>query len=180
MANSVAGTFSAAVNLTTTFDSTGTGGSASEVNNFDTGGVDVGPSQSAGRQFTEQWSQVYTNLAAPVTIDLTALTGIGGRTVTLPRLALIYAVNADPTAGHNVQIGPGASNGLAAPFPGTSAYLEVPGGMPGAGVVGNKLVGNVGFKTNCSAAGWAIDSTHKTITLTPVGTVTSFKLVLAG
>jgi hypothetical protein len=180
MANSVSGSFSAGVNLTTVFDSTGTGGTASEINNLATGSIDVGPTQAVPRQFTEQWSKVYTNLAAPVTLDLTALTGIGSRAVVLPALRVLFAINADPTAGHDVQIGPGASTGLATPFPGTAAYVESKGGMTGAGAVGNNLLGNPTLLSNCSTTGWVIDSTHKTITLTPVGTVTSFKIVLAG
>lgn len=115
-----------------------------------------------------------------MTLDLTALTGIGGRTVTLPALRLLFAINADPTAGHDVQIGPGASNGLATPFPGTSAYVESKGGMTGAGAVGNNLLGNPTLLANFSTTGWVVDGTHKTILLTPVGTVTSFKLILVG
>jgi hypothetical protein len=179
VANTVSGNIQAAVNLTTVFDSTGTAGSASEVNNLGTGLIAIDPGQAAGRILTEVWSHTYTGLAAPVTLDLTALVGIGSRAVNLPALRGILAINADSTVGHDVKIGPGASNGLVAPWDDATAFTLVNGGMPGAGVVGNNVVGNPYLHCNLIPLGWVIDSTHKTITIDPGAfTVTLFKLIL--
>jgi hypothetical protein len=179
MANTVSGNIQVALALTTVFDSSGTAGSASEVNQLGTGQIAIDPGQAAGRILTEVWSRSYSGLAAPVTLDLTALVGIGGRAVVLPALRGFMAINADSTVGHDVKVGPGASNGLVAPWDDATSFTLITGGMPGAGVVGNNVVGNVALHTNLIPLGWVIDSTHKTITIDPgASTVTLFKLIL--
>jgi hypothetical protein len=180
MADTVQGSLHVGINLTTTFG-TGTAGSATETNKIETGLIQVDANQAAGLAFTKVWSKRYTNLAAPVTIDLTALTGVNGGSIdfTTTGVRLIQALNCDPTAGHDVAMGPGASNGFAAAWDDATATTTVYGGMPGAGVTNAVAKGNLFVFGKCSAASLTVDSTHKTITLTPVGTVTDFVLVIA-
>jgi hypothetical protein len=179
MANTVSGNIQVALNLTTVFDSSGTAGSASEVNQISTGQIVIDPGQAAGRILTEVWSRSYSALAAPVTLDLTALVGVGSRAVALPALRAILLINADAVVGHDLKLGPGASNGLVAPWDDATSYTQVNGGMPGAGVVGNDIKGNVGLHTNFIPLGWVIDSTHKTLTLDPgANTISLCKLIL--
>ncbi|WP_406698561.1 hypothetical protein V5E97_06725 [Singulisphaera sp. Ch08] len=182
MSTTVSGRFQASVSLTTNFTS-GTAGTATESNQVGTSPIEIGASKPAGRQFTDVWSQTYTNVSAPFDVDLTALAGVGGRTVnfTTPGIRLIQAINSDPTAGHDFKIGPGSSNGFAAPWPGTGAYQTVYGGMPGAAVVDGKPTGNTVFHSICKATALAVDATHKVITIDPgASTITSLTLVFAG
>lgn len=185
MADTVTGSLSFGINLTTSFG-TGTAGSAIETNRIETGLISIDANQAAGRAFTKVWSKRYTALAAPVTIDLTALTGVNGGTIdfTSTGLRLIMGINCDPTAGRPVNLAPGASNGFAAWISGTTPSKDIASGMPGAGVTTSgtsttNYVGNPFIDVKAASAAYTIDSTHKTLTITPTGTVTDFVLILA-
>lgn len=170
MSQSVQGSFSAGINLTTTFG-TGTAGSATEVNNLGTTAVKVGPGQAVGQRFADCWSQTYPNVSAPFTIDVTNLTGIGSRIAnfTSSGVRLLSVFNCDPNVGADFTIGPGASDGFAAPWDDSTATTTVCSGMPAAGVsASGQPTGNQMFRTNCTPAGWTVDATHKTLTITPV------------
>lgn len=182
MPATVTGRFSAGVSLKTIF-SGGTAGSATEINDVGTKAVEIGASKAAGRQFTEVWSETYENVSAPFNLDLTALVGVGGRTVNFstPGVRLLMAINSDPTAGHDFNIKPGSSNGFADPWPGTGAYQTVHGGMPEAGVVDGKPFGNTVFHSICKPISFVVDATHKVITIDPgASTITSLTIVIAG
>lgn len=180
MSQSVQGTLSAGLNLTTTFTG-GTAGNATEVNNLGTTTVPISAGQPAGQQFSDCWSQVYSNVSAPFTIDLTSLPGIGGRVVdfTSSGVRLIDAFNCDPNVGADFTFGAGSSNGLEAPFGNTTTALTIPSGMPAAGLSAKgQPTGNQLYLTNCTPAGWTVDSTHKTLTITPA--FSSIAVTLSG
>lgn len=188
MSNTINGQIQAGCNLTNQIGS-GTAGQTNAIQNLGALPINIGPAQAAGLVLTDAWSIVYSSLSSPQTIDLTNLTGEGGRTVnfTTPGIRFIQLWNCDPTAGHNVKIGPGASNGFAAPWDDGTATTTVNGGMPGAslstavGVSIAQPIGNSWQFTNLTVAGWTVDSTHKTLTIDPgASTLTNVVLVIAG
>lgn len=179
MPNTVTGKFQAGTNLKTKF-TTGTAGEANETNNLGDKPIQVGAAQAAGLQFAETWSHTYSAVAAPFDIDLTALTGIGGRPVdfTASGVRLVQVINSDPAAGHDVTIGPAVTNGWAALWPNG---LKVHGGMPGAGIVDGSPVGNVVLQCCCRPTALVVDSTHKVLTIDPgANTITSLTILIAG
>lgn len=183
MSSTITGSLQAGVNLTTTFTS-GTAGTAKETTNIGSRTVPIGASQAAGQVFTECWSHTYSAVSASFEIDFTALPGVGGRVVdfTTPGVRFFQLINSDPTAGHDIAVGPGVSDGFAALWPGTSAYQTVHGGMPGAGIDDNgQPLGNSVFHSVCKPTALVVDSTHKTVKIDPgASTITSLTVIIAG
>lgn len=182
MAATVQGKINAGVNLTTTFGG-GTAGSAKETNNLGGNGIDIAPGLAAGQQLTEVWSQTYTNVSASFEIDLTALPGVGGRSVnfTTPGVRLVMVVNSDLVAGHDFTVGPGVSNGFAALWPGTGAYWIAYGGLPTASSLTGQPVGNTIIQTVTKPVALVVDAAHKTVKIDPgANTISSLTLLFAG
>lgn len=94
---------------------------------------------------------------APQTIDLTtAITNLVGESLTFSEFLLLMVV---PTV-QDIQVGPGASNGLQI-FGGSSVNVLV------------KKNGVLFFSVDPAGSGLTVDSTHKTLTFTsPSGTST--------
>lgn len=121
-------------------------------------------------QFDGLHFKPYTLAAATTTIDLTALTGIGGESLTVNRAREVLGFNPDPTAGHDVKFYQGASNGWAkAPLSANPLWAYANNGSFRLSDPNSTGGGN----------GAVITSTSKNVVLDPgANTVTIYLLVL--
>lgn len=114
--------------------------------------------------FTEIYAATLTiNASATTTLDLTSLENLVYTTFTFTALLYLFAY---PTGGQ-VQIGPGASNGLQ--LFGITNTVTV------------KANGVLFFSFDPTGAGLTVDSTHKTVALDNTGgTTTTLEIALVG
>ena len=103
-------------------------------------------------QYSNQYSIA---LSSTLTLNLAALTQtVNGSTLTTTfgHILGLMIVNTTPTTGYAISVGPGASNGFAAPFGGTTPVVN-------CGPASMLLLSSL-------FDGWTVDSTHKNITIT--------------
>lgn len=153
----------------------GTAGTSTTQVQVGTSPINITAGTGAG-QMNELWSETITfTPSTPVLLDLTALTGEGGRQVNFAAIKYLEIINADPVVGHDLKIGGAVSNPWSAPFDAGTDKETVPSGGGALNQAG-QVVGSPMLKTNLTAAGWTVDSTHKVLELDPgtnaVGPVT--------
>jgi hypothetical protein len=110
--------------------------------------------------------------STPQTLDLTALTGIGGESLTVNRVRELILFNPDAAAGHHVKLYQGATNPWAiAPASANPLWARANNGS--ARISDPNSTG--------SAVGNVVTSTSKTIVLDPgTNAVTVYLLLLTG
>lgn len=172
-AQAVNGTIQATISLTNTLS--GTSGQAKNQVTVGASQIAVSAGTGAG-QCNELWSQTIALVAStPQTLDLTALTGEGGRTVSFSAVKIFEVVNNDPT--NPVTVGNAATTPFA-PFWNTPANTEsVPGG--GCKDQSGNQVGTPMLKTNLTAAGWSTTGATK-LKLDPGANAISVTVTIAG
>lgn len=113
---------------------------------------------------TKQWSALEPlSASTPVTLDLTALPGPGGTTVTFASVVAVYIYN---TGGFPVAVGNAATNAFA---PGWSETTHVETVGPNSRWV----------KENNGTA-YTVDSTHKSLMIDPSTHVGAVRIILIG
>ncbi len=174
MANLISGQVLCNLNLVNTYPAT----SGSFVESINIGGLALQIAGGTGvNQCNEMWCSTLSLAAATTTLDLTALTGIGGRTVTFSAVKVLYIVNNDPVAAHTIIVGNGASTPWYAPFSASTHTHTIPGGASGATATSG---GTPFLITNLSAAGWAVDGSHNLLMLDPTAATVSCTILIAG
>jgi hypothetical protein len=172
-AQAVSGQIQTSAAMTNTL--TGTAGTSKTQVNVGVSQVQISAGTGAG-QANEMWSETLTFTAdTPVDLDLTALTGEGGRDVSFAAIKYLQVINADSVVGHDVLVGDSGTDDWSAPWSSATNKETVPSGG-GAKTQAGNVVGNSMVKENWTAAGWTVDSTHKILRLDPgshtVGPVT--------
>lgn len=110
--------------------------------------------------------------STPQTFDLTALTGLGGESINAARVRELIVFNPDATAGHDVQVYKGATNGWSILPPSTSP-------LPARAVNGMVRVSDP--NSTGSGNGNVTGGSSKTVTLDPgAHNVTVYFILLTG
>lgn len=172
-AQAVNGTIQATIALTNTLSNSG-----NQAKNQVTVGasqIAVSPGTGAG-QCNELWSQTINLVAStPQTLNLSSLTGEGGRAVSFSAVKVFEVLNNDPT--NPVTVGNAATTPFA-PFWNTPANTEsVPGG--GCKDQSGNQVGTPMLKTNLTAAGWTVGA-NNLLKLDPGANAISVTVTIAG
>lgn len=116
---------------------------------------------------SREWSGSYTLSATPTTLDLTSLTGLRGATETFATVRLLLIRNTSTMTGYGITVGNGSS-----PFtPGFSS-----GTTTWAVPARSRWLAEYGD----TAAGWTVDSSHKTVKLDPGSNVVTCTVFIVG
>lgn len=142
-------------------------------NSLASGGQQIGFTESAKLSYnstspntniTKQWSGLLTPaISTPTTLDLTALTGPGGSTVTFANIVAIYVYN---TGGFSAGVGNAATNVF---NPGWSESTHV-----------ETIATNSRWTKETNGTAWTVDSTHKSLMFDPGAHLGNIRVILLG
>jgi hypothetical protein len=132
-------------------------------------GLTITPGTGNG-QCNEQWAGTLALASStPQTLDLTALTGEFGRTVTFTRVKLLYVFNTTTSYTAFVTMGNAATNIFHPGYSGSTVTEPIYGGTTSVGLLKSFL-----------GAGWTVSGSAKSLKFDPGATAQTIQVFIAG